>query len=415
MNKKEASALGAIYLITEALAIFAILYTLRRFQTIDVTANWLFLSSLIPIAPLLISGYGALITREIAKENHDASVATVIPTHLLRQSSHFLKMSLIIAMVFQVFTMIYCYSEKNVELVLSILVFSIAILSRVYMGVFFAYFIGLQRYGIDKAVMIFCSLFSLSLVFISAMSFTGLIYIVGAYCMPYLFGALFVRQKFRIINQSKSLQTSRPYSLCTTEVIKMYVINFAGFITLNTHIYIANYYFDRQTFIEVGVISKIILGLISVSSMAIALQAPSYSSTYASGDREKFNRLVLNGCMLSSVFVVVSGSTLILIYDQVLMTLISHQQTISNHVVTLWVIFALVSVNTMNVGMAVISSGDSALVKIAFPAAVAGLIAAIVGAHHYGAAGMIMGMALNGVICLAMHIMLLQRISGSHK
>jgi hypothetical protein len=71
-----------------------------------------------------------------------------------------------------------------------------------------------------------------------------------------------------------------------------------------------------------------------------------------------------------STFVIAAGFIFIVAYDILVREIISQQHTFSILFLALWLIFVLVVVNIMNIGMAIISIGDSDLVKVAFPVAV---------------------------------------------
>ncbi len=410
MNKTTAAAIGAVYLITEAISPFLILYILRNHHSLDVAATWVFLSSLIPIAPLVISGYGALITREVAKSTSSDSLEPILSKDLLRRAiSIFIKSTVFIAGLVLLIVLYHCMN-RDYELAAVVALFSIVIFARAYMNFIFAYFIGLGKYAVDKAVMLFCSVTSLAFIYIAATLFTELVYIVGVYSIPYIGGAGIVGYIFRKIKINESGQNLSEKIIKAKEIFKMYVINFAGFLTLNTDLYVAKAYFDNMTFVEVGIVSKAALGIISASSIVVTIQLASYSSLYASRNIGKLLRYVKFTSAIISTFTLFVGVVFIIMYDYIVRMITSQDTELSILAVALWVIFALIAVNIMNIGTAIISTGDSNLVKFAFPVAVIGLTTAIVGASFQGATGLILGMTICSALSLVIHVKLFQRI-----
>jgi hypothetical protein len=365
---------------------------------------------MMPIAQLAISGYGSLITREVARATTRETLELNIPAPLAKRTFCLLRNSMIFVAGCILSFAIYHLISKDSESISSIIIYSLVIMARVYMTWAFAYFLGLRQYGIDKLVMLLCSVSSLIFVYISANVFSGLIYIVIAYALPNIFCTAIVAylfKKIKIVESNKILPTN---TIKTKEIFKMYAINFAGFLTLNTDLYIAKAYLDKISFLEFGIVSKAMLGFISASSIIIAIQTSSYASSYAMKNIEDLIKQVKLTASIISTFVIAAGFIFIVAYDILVREIISQQHTFSILFLALWLIFVLVVVNIMNIGLAIISIGDSDLVKVAFPVAVLGLIGAVIGASIQGAIGMIFAMTLCGMLSLAMHIKLFRKI-----
>lgn len=409
-NKKIASAIGLVYLITEAASVFGIIYILRSYLSLDAATTWVFFTSLIPIAQLTISGYGPLITREVAIATASDSDQLKIPALLATRTLRLLRNSIIFILICMLSLVIYQYINKDFESIPNIIIFSSVIAARAYMTFIFSYYLGLRQYGIDKLVMLFCSVSSFILVYISANLFNGLTYIIGAYAIPYIVSAIFVAHLFNKIKIVENNQMQSDKTIETKEILKMYTINFAGFLTLNTDLYIAKAYLDKISYLEFGVVSKVMLGMISASSIIIAIQSSSYSTSYAMKNLKNLIKQVRSTASIISIFVVAFGFIFIAVYDILVRAITFEDRTFGILIVALWLIYTLVAVNTMNIGMAIISIGDSDLVKVAFPIAVLGLIGAVVGASIYGATGMILAMSFFGMLSLAMHMRLFRMV-----
>jgi O-antigen/teichoic acid export membrane protein len=203
---------------------------------------------------------------------------------------------------------------------------------------------------------------------------------------------------------------SRVDAITAKEIFKMYLINFAGFLTLNTDLYIAKNNFDEITFVELGVLSRVALGIVSVTAVIVAIQTPSYSSLHAMGNYERLLYNVGFTSKIISALVIFFGVAFIFTYEPLVKFITLNQPALGTHIVATWMVFAVLVVNIMNIGAAIISTGDSDLVRIALPASVIGFVGAIVGASSLGPVGMIIGMIIGGTLSLVSHLKLLKNI-----
>lgn len=410
LSKKKAGAISAIYLAIEAISLFLIIKILGGNEKREIASIWVFFTSMIPLAQLAVSGYTTIITRELAKANDTDNVNCNAKNNIKKEADRLFKKSIIFLFLCLIWVVIYLYIKNESKFIIAFTLYFCGIIARAYILYLSAHFLGLKKYGVDKIIMLNCTAAGILLVYFSSKLFHELPIIVCAYVFPYIIGAVVSKIIFRKMIKKESYSNSSSSVFLNKEIFKMHLINFAGFLTLNTDVLIAKQNFDSHSFVEYGLLSKATMGIVAFSGIVITLQFPSYSALFSNGNILAMKEKIIKASILVTIFSLITGIVFFLMHGELVLTILNRQPVVDSSVVVVLLIFIIAVVNTMNVGMAIIATGDSRLVSIALPIAIIGFIASAFGSSLYGIFGMVSAMTFFGIISFLFHVKLLNEI-----
>lgn len=410
LSKIKASVAGALYLAIEAASLFIIIKILNLQQSSASTSIWIYFTSMIPLAQLAISGYSPLITREVAKSTQTGTLNPEINENIKKETSRLFKNSFFFIFSSMMAAIVYLHSKSEDQYTTAFVIYFFSVFARAYLIYIFSYFIGLKQYGLDKIIMLFCTIWAIAMVYVSSKIFNDLTLLAWSYTLPYLIGAAASK---KILNKKvnwKAEPNKDKKIFKRNEIYKMYLINAAGFLTLNTDVIIAKANFNSANFLEYGLLSKAIMGISAISGIIISLQLSSYSTLFATTNEAALKSKIKKTSIIISALTTTIGGALLLTYDQFIQLILYRKPELDNHIIIILILFLLAAVNTMNIGTAIIAKGDSKLANTALPIACMGFAASLSGALTHQALGMVSAMALFGLISLALHLRLLKKI-----
>lgn len=412
LSKEIAGVVGVLYLSIEAVSLFAIIKILGENGRGEIASIWVFFTAMLPLAQLAISGYSPLITRELAKVNGTTNVSCSKNNNIENEAAYLFKKSIIFIFLCLIGAAAYLYKNNESQFVIPLALYFFGVFARASILYMAAFFLGFNKYGLDKIVMLTCTTGAIVLVYVSSKLSQQLSIIAASYAFPYVAGAVASKYMLAKIIKKENNLNGGTKVLLNKEIFKMYLVNLAGFLTLNTDVLIAKLKFDNDIFSEYGLLSKVAMGMVALSGIVITLQMPSYSALYGNGKTIEMKKKVLRTSMQVTLSSMLIGAILLLIHDQIAPAILNRPPAISNSIVVMLLLFVVTVINIMNIGAGIIATGDSKLVNIALPIATVGFVASIFGALLYGVIGMVLTMVLFGAVSLLLHARLFSAITG---
>ncbi len=403
---------GVLYLSIEAVSLFAIIKILSENGRGEIVSTWIFFTAMLPLAQLAVSGYGPLITRELAKVNEAKNVSCSENNNIENEAANLFKKSIIFILLCLIGAAAYLYKNDESQFITALALYFLGVFARASILYMAAFFLGFKKYGLDKIVMLTCTTGAIALVYFSSKLTQQLSIIAASYAFPYVAGAIASKYMLGKIIKKKNKLKDDTKVLLNKEIFKMYLVNLAGFLTLNTDVLIAKIKFDNDIFVEYSLLSKVAMGIVALSGIVITLQMPSYSALYGNGKIMEMKKKVFGTSMQVTLSSIMTGVILLLIHDRIAPAILNRPPAIGDSIVVMMLLFVIAVINIMNIGTGIIATGDSRLVNIALPIAIVGFVASIFGALLYGVIGMVLAMVLFGVISLLLHARLFGAITG---
>jgi hypothetical protein len=406
LSKNFSMIAGVLYLGVEALGGLIVIPLMYRRLPVDEVSAWILFLAFLPMAPLVVSGFGQITTREIsgfrAQEKLNAVFRMVkLSRKLVVFASVYFSLVLIV---------LTAWFFKNGDIKNHIVAwgfFCVGIYARISLFRSFSIYLGFGFLGIDKLIMCLTS----ALMFISAIASVFLGGGVLVLCICYAtisiassFIAFRLEQKISKVQQPVVDSDEIPNVLIKkSEIFKMYLINLGGFFTLNTDIFVAKHFFKAEVFVEYSLLSRIMLASIAIVSMYVALNFPALAKIAKTDLSQNLHKEVLRITKQAICFSLMLACLVLIAYDQAIFFMLKHHSNISFIVVVAAMSFATLAVGIISLGQAIIATGDNLLVYIALPISILSLLVAYLGADIGGVVGMSIGMVSALFISLIFH------------
>ena len=410
-NHKGGVFFGVSYLLIETISLLVVLSALKLGYSEADQARWVYLSAFSPVAQLLISGFGSLIVREIS-----GSVAlgrSHVVNDVLWQSVGAVRISSVVLFLLTACVGFYLSFSWGIFDLIGFFLFMLTILSRMLLQWVGSLLVGLGVLGLDKLVLLVCSGLSLGFVFCLARSGVDFWILVLGYLVPFAVGAgVLLIVAFRVFFADYRVSpVVSPVSLPIkpNEIVSMYIVNIAGFLTLGSDLFIARVFLRHGLFIDYSLLSKAVVGIIAVMSIYANLKLRLYSELFLRGDRVRFWREVR---FISLGFVVLGLGVsvgFLCWFHWFFDFFLGRSLDLGSLQLVLGAIFATAVGLVVNFGNAVIATGRSSLVYVSVPCALFGFGAAVLGGFYFGLNGMLSGMVGGVLISAGSHFLLLYR------
>jgi O-antigen/teichoic acid export membrane protein len=407
-NKKiTAFILGLIYFAIEIAVQLIIVFSINeKYQNIN-TYYWSSLISYLPISSLAVSGYSILIIRELSKYDLKKNDKKILEIFI--ESKRYTIYSVLCA-VLLIVTIVIFQIQNSTNYLISLLIFLIGIISRAIMLWIFSIYNGTKNYGIDKLNLIACSVTScVACLYVINMNYE--IYVIAiSYTTPYAICATILCLKMKALFGDHENKTTNLKYLNKKEIFKIYLINIAGFLTLNTDQFVANYFLSNEEFIEYAILSKIIFGVIAITGIFINLQLNMYSKLSTQNKFEKLQKITFKNSIFLIFISAIAGGIMIYIYPKLINTIINKQVPFDNETVLIGILFSIIATITANYGNSIMCIGENNLVIISLLSSITGVILTIIGVINFGINGLMIGMLAGIVFSACMHTIYFKKI-----
>ena len=405
IEKNTAFGLGVLYLLLETISQLFIIYILNKNYSTEFIVNWTFFFAFYPLTSLAISGYSMLITRDIAKIQPNPTKEEL--TRIYKSSVHLLITSGFLLLLFMLAACFYIYyKETKLIYILALLVYSFGLISRMVLQWSFSFFMGFSYFGFDKVIMIFCTLLALILVLYGAENKFNIIEITVFFVTPYILGAIYSFKNVNLLVGSKIeiSKFDKNFHFNRLEIYKLIFINIAGFLTMSTDLFFAQNYFHSEMFIEYTIFSKGIIGIITLGSIYAGLHYPLYASLAKSLKYDEL-RSKQKSCSLRLIILsLLIGLIYLNLYPEIIYLILNQTAVISKSTIFVGLLFATVAILIINLGNAILSTGNSNLVYISISSSLLGLILAFIGAKYFSVLGLVTGMTVGVGVSALLHI-----------
>jgi O-antigen/teichoic acid export membrane protein len=394
---------GALYLAVEACGLFVIIAAFKRLLGADAATFWVFMIAFLPLGQFLVSGYAPILTREIAK---NTALNGMDATNCFGKSNaSYLIFSGVVLIIIATAVAFYVSSVFGSAFTHSWIVFSLGIGARAILFWLAAISLGLGMYGVDKLVLLACSIISLISVIIAAIMQMSLPLITFAFVFPHIVAAV-VCVRF-LLRSDISKNPSNNITIGSGEVWKMFVINLCGIATLNSDLFMARPLVESGLFVEYALLSKGMLGIVAVCGLYITLQVPEYARLAAAEDFAGLAVKVRTVTLRSAAISIIIGLVFILLFDPICIVVLMHPSAVSVVVLLLTIIFPVLVSAVMNNGACIVALGDSRLVYVSVAAATVHVVFGVTGGVLASLEGMLFGMVLALSFSLILHLRML--------